>query len=69
MDALDSKFIRLLTEHVAMPFYFKDYIYKGQLIQGEALKTCLESDIFELISVNFLAKPPASPVRIAKALP
>lgn len=37
-----ERIYRFLAGHVIMPVSFEDYIYKGQMLQGEALKTCLE---------------------------
>lgn len=37
-----DRMIRFLAAHVQMPTTFEDFIYKGQIIQGEALKHCIE---------------------------
>ncbi len=37
-----ERLFRFLAGHVKMPRSFEDFIYKTQLVQGEALKACLE---------------------------
>ena len=37
-----ERLFRFLAGHVRMPESFDDFIFKSQLVQGEALKTCIE---------------------------
>lgn len=37
-----NRLARFLAAHVQMPTTYEDFIYKGQIIQGEALKYCIE---------------------------